>query len=97
MTADKAFHNPVSRIYELCGPDDFCAFKLDVDTPSVEYSLVLQLVDDPGHLEEFFFEHQDENELMAPCWKDSVHGEYQDSYEIFTALHKKGVRAHSWV
>jgi len=98
VTAEKgAEHNPVHRIHQLCKAQDFCAFKLDVDTPSVEYPLVLQLIDDPGHLKEFFFEHHVENKLMHRFWKHDVNGSFQDSYNLFTALREKGVRAHSWI
>ena len=36
----------------MCGADDFCAFKLDIDTPKVEFPIVQQLVQDPGNLKE---------------------------------------------
>ena len=32
---------------ELASPEDFVAFKLDVDTPSVEVPIALQLRDEP--------------------------------------------------
>merc|ERR1712054_430268 len=41
-------HNVVERIYKMCGKDDFCAFKLDIDTPSVEVPLVQQLLTQPN-------------------------------------------------
>ena len=45
-------NNPVSRIHDLCGKDDFCAFKLDIDHPELESSLAEQLLSNPGHLKE---------------------------------------------
>eukprot|EP00438_Fugacium_kawagutii_P029309 Skav208008 [mRNA] locus=scaffold1203:304494:304952:+ [translate_table: standard] len=97
VTAQRnALHNPVHRIHQLCRAQDFCAFKLDIDRPSIEYPLVLQLVEDPGHLKELFFEQHVRNPLMRPWWQNNVRGTYADSYSIFTSLRKKGVRAHSW-
>ena len=71
VTADpNSANNPVTRIHEMCGPDDFCAFKLDIDTPEVELPLAQQLIQNPGHLKEtwsfcvkscFFHCHSDES------------------------------------
>merc|ERR1712107_180123 len=36
-------HNPVDRIFNLCKPEDFCSFKLDIDAPKTESWLVDQL------------------------------------------------------
>jgi len=49
VTADLAdmTNNPVNRIHQLCGVKDFCAFKLDIDTPSVELQIVQQLLASP--------------------------------------------------
>ncbi|CAE7900137.1 hypothetical protein AK812_SmicGene12229 [Symbiodinium microadriaticum] len=88
-------NNPIARIHQHCGPDDFCAFKLDIDTPALEWSLVQQLRADPGHLKEFFFEHHVHG-LMEKIWKD-VNGTISDSYDLFEDLRRQGVRAHSWV
>jgi len=46
VTADPADqeNNPVNRIRQLCTDKDFCAFKLDIDTPSVELPIVQQLI-----------------------------------------------------
>ena len=58
VTADKgSMHNPVHRIHELCRMGDFCAFTLDIDFPEVENALAQQLLENHGHLKEFFFEH----------------------------------------
>eukprot|EP00440_Ansanella_granifera_P050092 gb/GFBE01054290.1/.p1 GENE.gb/GFBE01054290.1/~~gb/GFBE01054290.1/.p1 ORF type:complete len:351 (+),score=65.74 gb/GFBE01054290.1/:1-1053(+) len=92
-----AEHNPVERIHQLCSPEDFCAFKLDIDTPEVELPIVEQLLQDPGNLKEFFFEHHVSGlmKTMGP-WHD-VNGTYADSYRMFGELRQKGVRAHSWI
>ena len=69
VTTEKGnMHNPVHRIHELCRIEDFCAFKLDIDIPHVEYSLVKQLLENHGYLKEFFFEHHVHNPLMSEYW-----------------------------
>jgi len=97
--ADTA-NNVVERIKKECKPDDFCAFKLDIDTPSVELPLVQQLRDSKdaqAKVDEFFFEHHITNDIMKQWWRSNTNGTFQDSYEIFQDLRSKGVRAHSWV
>lgn len=93
-------HNPVSRLYQSCAPDDFCAFKLDIDTPEIELPLVQQLLGAPGEtqskLDEFFFEHHVHG-VMQRWWGPEVNGTFQDSYSLFERLRQLGVRAHSWV
>lgn len=90
-------HNPMTRIYNECGPNDFCAFKLDIDTPSVEMRIVEQVRASPGHLKEFFFEHHVHGLMQGMGWGDAVSGTFVDSYNIFHDLRRKGVRAHSWI
>ena len=94
-------HNPVARIHQLCRPLDFCAFKLDIDTPWVEMPVVEQLLENPGNLKEFFFEHHVVSPVMSPWWArggpGAMKGTTRDSYEIFTKLRQKGVRSHSWI
>lgn len=91
--------NVVERILRDCNPQDFCAFKLDIDTPKVEYSLVMQLLEHAeetsAKLDEFFFEHH-VNGLMARIW-GSVDMTFVESYDLFTQLRELGVRAHSWI
>lgn len=93
-------NNPVARIFKSCAPEDFCAMKLDIDTPSVELPLVQQFLNTPDEtkakLDEFFFEHHVHG-VMQRNWKQKVAGTFADSYKIFGDLRKLGVRAHSWV
>ena len=98
VSADKgSMHNPVHRIHELCRMGDFCALKLDIDTPEVEYALAQQLLEDHGHLIEFFFEHHVQNPLMKRYWGENYQMNFAQSYDLFAALREKGLRAHSWV
>ena len=98
VTADKgSMHNPVLRIHELCRMGDFCAFKLDIDFPEVENALAQQLLENHGHLKEFFFEDHVDNPLMFGYWGNKNKRTFEDSYALFAALREKGLRAHSWV
>jgi len=95
-------NNVLERIKKECRREDFCAFKLDIDTPSVELALVQQLRDSKeaqAKIDEFFFEHHITNKIMSYFWGSppNTNGTFQDSYELFTDLRNKGVRAHSWV
>merc|ERR1719361_1813629 len=96
-----AEHNVVERIHRLCGPDDFCAFKLDIDTPAVELPLVQQLLDNPSQtrasLNEFFFEHHVHGLMQKHGWGNKVNGTFVNSYNMFTKLREMGVRSHSWI
>jgi len=83
-----------------CRPDDFCAFKLDIDTPWVEVPLVRQLLKSPAIaqvLDEFFFEHHVHGLMQEQGWGENVNGTFADSYEMFAHLRRMGVRAHSWI
>jgi len=98
--ADKT-NNPVNRIHQLCKVKDFCAFKLDIDTPSVELPIVKQLLAEPAatrvSLDEFFFEHHVHGLMQMQGWGWQVQGTFADSYQLFGQLRQLGVRAHSWI
>jgi len=101
VTADaNSVHNPVSLIHRNCKPEDFCVFKLDIDTPRLEVALVKQLLAAPfktaASLDEFFFEHHVANKWMERFWGHNLKETVHDSYEYFSRLRELGVRAHSW-
>uniref|UniRef100_A0A7S1WL49 Uncharacterized protein n=1 Tax=Alexandrium catenella TaxID=2925 RepID=A0A7S1WL49_ALECA len=99
--APGARDNPVDRIKELCKPEDFCAFKLDIDTPQVELPIVQQLLSNragvAASLDELFFEHHVHGLMQSNGWGTQVAGTYADSYDIFKRLRQLGIRAHSWI
>lgn len=72
---------------------------LDMDSPSVELTLVSQLVKNAtifSGVDEFFFEHQSDIPEMKRFWGTKIEGTLEDSYNIFSTLRSLGVRAHSW-
>ena len=92
------YHNPVTHIRKRCRRQDFCVFKLDVDTPSVEMPIVYQLIEDPGHLSEFYFEHHVRSPIMSRFWGlTRINGTVQYSYDLLSQMRQKGIRAHSWI
>lgn len=99
VTESASQNNPIKRINTECRPDDFCVFKLDVDTPAVEMPIVEQLLAGKanGKLDEFFFEHHVAGLMQTYGWGAGVEGTFADSYRIFLKLRKQGIRAHSWI
>lgn len=100
ISADSnAEHNPVRKLLAECQPEDFCAFKLDVDSPGVESSVVEQILASTqaaAVLDEFFFEHHVNGLMQQYGWQE-CNGTFADSYNMFTRLRQMGVRAHSWI
>jgi hypothetical protein len=97
-------HNPVSRIFKDCAPEDFCVFKLDIDVPNLEWNLVEQLMalatnvpEGALKCDEFYFEHHVRNMVMQPHWGTAVMGTFADTYSLLDQLRRLGIRAHSWV
>lgn len=95
-------HSVLRFARAVCKPEDFCVFKLDIDTPAVENAIVGQMVVDPhisDTIDEFYFEHHvNGNPMIHHGWGIGPHGYLlSDSYRIFGQLRELGVKAHSWV
>lgn len=93
--------NPLNIIKTLCKPDDYVVLKVDIDNSKVELEFVNQLLVDPvlhSLVDEFFFEHHVNFQPMLKYWQTNKETmQLSDSYEIFGALRKHGIRAHGWV
>ena len=99
-------HSPLRIIRDIAVVDDFVAFKLDIDYPTVEIPIVLDIVTDHSIsqlIDEFFFELHFQCEIMAVgCWghtPDVIAGQKLDRYSamlLFYNLRQRGVRAHFW-
>ena len=101
-------HNPLTHIKAKCRKEDYCVFKVDIDTTKVEEEIIKQIVEDPSVAElidELFWEH---HVFMHPLANNKVWVNtkahpmdktrtIKDSYDIFTKLRRLGIRAHSWV
>jgi len=99
--------SPLRYIQQLARPQDFVAFKLDIDHPDMEMPIAMKLLQDPAVtalVDEFFFELHFRCEVMTSCgWGKRVpkhsHGlELVRSkvLRFFIELRQKGIRAHIW-
>jgi hypothetical protein len=93
--------NPFRMLLENFEPNDFVVVKLDIDTPSVEWPLVQQLLHDETLqtlVDQFYFEHHVHLLELNRSWKRrGMGGSVQDSLQLFHALRSRGVAAHFWV
>mmetsp|Transcript_129327 Transcript_129327/g.326536 ORF Transcript_129327/g.326536 Transcript_129327/m.326536 type:complete len:718 (-) Transcript_129327:2-2155(-) len=101
-------HNPVSKIFDVCQDTDFCVFKLDMDSPTSEMSLVAQILEFSRRrgplIDELFFKHHVRGPMESLGRQGARHlaGErleetFADSYALFSSLRTLGIRAHSWI
>lgn len=102
--------SPNQMIKDVATPQDFVAYKLDVEATQVSVPLALELLNDTrlrSLVDEFFFELPFRSEVLAQCgWggdKHSVPEEYAglkldrlNAMQFFRKLRIAGVRAHVW-
>lgn len=97
--------SPLRIIKRMATPDDFVAFKLDIDSPLTEIPIALQLVSDPklaNLIDEFFFELHFQCELIKSCWgdvPDHIAGLRLDRYstmQLYLKYRLLGIRSHFW-
>ena len=53
-------HNPLTHIKAKCRKEDYCVFKVDIDTTTVEEDIIKQIVEEPSVselIDELFWEH----------------------------------------
>lgn len=92
--------NPLVILRRVATPEDFVVLKIDIDTPKVENALVQQLYDDKHLLslvDEMFYEHHVNMTPMSTWWGEIPGLTLKDSFRIFLAFRRAGVRMHSWV
>jgi hypothetical protein len=93
-------HNPIRVLKEAATIGDYVVVKLDIDNGPIEMSLMKQLMADDAAIklvDELFFEQHTSGSPMIQYWGGSVIGDIVESYELFSQLRKRGIRAHSWV
>ncbi len=100
-------HSPLHIIKQSALPEDFVAFKLDIDTPSIEIPIAMSLLNDPvlhTLVDEYFFEFHFRCEVMMWCgWGDNI-AEKEGDMELnrptvmnyFRDIRRLGIRAHIW-
>lgn len=104
---DRDALSPYNFLLQIATPQDFVSFKLDIDTPSIEIPLALQLLNDPKIAElvdEFFFELHFRCEILMTCsWPNSIPKEINglkmerySAMKFFQKLRELGIRSHFW-
>jgi hypothetical protein len=99
--------SPLKMMKQIAVPEDFVSFKLDIDTPTVEIPMAMELLQDPqllGLVDEFFFELHFRCEILMYCgWKDKMPQEYnglqldrESAMKFFRKFREAGVRSHFW-
>lgn len=88
--------------------NDFVAFKLDIDTPTIEIPIALELLNTSSDfsqlVDEFFFELHFRCEILMVCgWDDEMpedfmgmHLQRYDAMKFFSDLRHRGIRSHFW-
>ena len=107
-TDRKSIQNPLNMLKHLCKESDFVVFKIDIDHNAVEMEFIHQILENDGIsslIDELYFEHHvSASPMMAHGW--AAEGTFEnnsrfynitESYQLFTDLRNKGIRAHSWV
>jgi hypothetical protein len=102
-TKEGSWDNPLTHVLSETNEDDFVMVKIDIDSPAVELALIHQIIRTPAlaaRIDELYFEHHVNVEIMGKDWwhLPPTYPEYQNaSLEMFSALRRIGIRAHSWV
>lgn len=94
--------NPLRILKKIASPEDLVVVKIDIDNHKVETAYIQQILEDPeisGRIDELYFEHHvSMNPMEAFGWRRNwKSNNMTQSYQLFTALRKLGIRAHSWV
>lgn len=87
--------NAISLLKSIAKPEDFTVFKLDIDGAPIELPIAHALRDSKelaSLVSELFFEHHVLTKAMYGAWGTNLKEIMPDSYELFTALRKNGIR-----
>jgi hypothetical protein len=90
--------NPLNVLKRITAPSDFVTFKMDIDHAVLENDFIHQILADPeiySRIDEFMFEHHVNFSPMGWSGKNETYT-LDYSYQIFTALRQRGIRAHGW-
>lgn len=81
-------------------PEDFVVFKVDIDSPNIELSLVHAIANRPELsrlVDEFFFEYHLFVDDALPWKKGFANSTVAEALELMQRLRRLGIRAHFWV
>ena len=79
-------------------PGDFVVVKLDIDAVHLEERIALRLLEEEVSelVGDLYFEHHVDQDVMRGWWGPIDLRDLYDSMALFSALRKRGIRAHSW-
>jgi hypothetical protein len=90
--------DPLELLRAAARPSDFVVLKVDIDTERLEESIVVQLLLDEqlgALVDDLYFEHHVQNNVVLG-WGGGWARDLKDSIDLFQALRRRGIRAHSW-
>lgn len=96
-----SWRNPLNHLLTKMHPNDVVTVKVDFDTPILEAEIIDTILRFPELyqvIDELYYEHHVSMPYMTAYWRERAeHLTIVDSIELFQALRRKGIRAHSWV
>jgi hypothetical protein len=99
VSKDPGPQNPLTVLKRVARRGDFVVFKLDIDTPVVEHTIMQLLLNDTeAHVlvTHFFFELHYGLKEMQGVWDDNMPGDVLTTAELFVQLRKFGINAQFW-
>ena len=100
-TEPENFNNPLTMLRNVATPDDYVIIKIDIDAPSIEDAFIHQILNDvelSRLIDELYFEHHVHMDPMIDRgWGHGPTLKQEVSLQLFSALRRLGIRAHSWV
>jgi hypothetical protein len=108
VTSNISSSSHILRMMEtIVNEEDFVSWKLDIDSPTIEIPIILELMSNKGLsslIDDFFFELHFRCEFLMYCgWTTNIPEEFSglklDRYnalKVFSQLRENGIRAHIW-
>ncbi|CUE77631.1 Hypothetical protein, putative [Bodo saltans] len=98
----ESWRNPLNVLLSKVRPDDTVTVKIDFDTSHLEAQIIDTILHFPElfqTIDELFYEHHVLMPYMYRYWRGWYNASLnlRDSIDVFRALRRKGIRAHSWV
>ncbi|KAK3259484.1 hypothetical protein CYMTET_31519 [Cymbomonas tetramitiformis] len=92
--------NPLTLLKKVATPEDFVAFKLDIDANSIEMALMTQIMEDEtlfSLIDELYFEYHFQGEWHALLgWGNTNETNMTHALKMFQTIRQKGIRMHFW-
>jgi hypothetical protein len=97
-----SWRNPLNHYLTKVRPDDVVTIKVDFDSPGLESEIIHTILSVPElyqTIDELYYEYHVPMAYVYKAW--STHADESAnvlrSIDLFQALRRRGIRAHSWV